>query len=204
MKKRLLLVGLMVFMLFTMISCTSGNQQGENDNSGNKPSTEHTTDQNNDNQENKDNTNSNNNEEVDNKNASKVFGIFYGTDGDKPDLLILDSAYHGKKLQLNDESRVFFSDKVMNTLVEAKVVESNGEIQVESAKEIEKIQLKGKYIGFSDGNFAEFQVGEKGFVVEVPQDLVEKLKETKGNELLSITIKQNETKQANPILVDFK
>lgn len=138
------------------------------------------------------------------RNLSKVYGIFYGSEQDQADILLFDSVFNGDPIFLSDEARVFFSDKGMNTLVELDVEDRDGKIFVKEAKTVQKASLEVKYIGFSDNNYAEFQLGEKGIVVEVSEHLIDRLMKVSTHELLSIVIEQSETEQANPILVDFK
>lgn len=133
-----------------------------------------------------------------------VSGIYYSSSGETADILILDSSLGGRQILLGDEARVFFTDKTMNTLTELEVRDENGKLVAEKARPAEKISVKARYEGMSDGSSAEFQVGERGFVVQVAEELTEKLAAEKAGELMDITIEQNTVEQANPILVDFK
>lgn len=133
-----------------------------------------------------------------------VSGIYYSSSGETADILILDSSLGSREILLGDEARVFFTDKTMNTLTELEVRDENGKLFAEKAKPAEKIFVKARYEGMSDGSSAEFQVGERGFVVQVAEELTEKLAAENAGELMEITIEQNTVEQANPILVDFK
>lgn len=134
----------------------------------------------------------------------EVAAIFYSTDQEKADMLILDTSVHGNNVTLMDDARVFFTDKNMNSLVKLKVKVLKQSVEVYEAEDLESAKTWAKYIGFADNNFAEFEVLEKPFVVQIPPELNEELMEVNENELLEITIEQNETPQANTVLKDFK
>lgn len=136
--------------------------------------------------------------------ASSVNGIYYSASGEKADILILDETLEGREILLGDEVRVFFTDKPMNSLTELEIKEKEGSLFVEKARSVPKISFQAKYSGMSDSSSAEFQVGERGFVLLVAEELTEKLSQEKAGELMDITIEQNETEQANPVLIDFK
>ena len=53
-------------------------------------------------------------------------------------------------------------------------------------------------------NFAEFEIMNKAFVLQIPEALKTELEKVNTNELLEITIKTNEIPIANPVLESFK
>lgn len=138
------------------------------------------------------------------KELVEVAAIFYSTDQEKADMIILDTSVHGNNVILMDDARVFFTDKKMNSLVKLKVKVLEQSIEVYEAEDLQSAKTWAKYIGFADNNFAEFEVLEKPFVVQIPADLSEELMEVNANELLEITIEQNEAPEANTVLKDFK
>lgn len=138
------------------------------------------------------------------KELVEVPAIFYSTDKEIADMLVLDTSVHGNNITLMDDARVFFTDKKMNSLVMLKVEVLEQSMKVYEAEDIKSATAWAKYIGFADNNFAEFEMLEKPFVVQIPENLKEKLMEVNENELLQITIEQNETPEANTVLKDFK
>ncbi len=55
------------------------------------------------------------------KELVEVPAIFYSTDKEMAEMLILDTSVHGNNITLKDDARVFFTDKKMNSLVKLKV-----------------------------------------------------------------------------------
>lgn len=202
-KRKLWIIGLILMVMTIFWSCEKSISKDETTTGDDKVITESSEEKSSKDESNKVQEKEKENK-VDEKELTKSYGIFYSTEGENPDILILDAVLNDKKVILGDEARVFFSDKVMNTLVQLEIREQDQKIFIEKAELVEKASLKAKYNGFSDGNYAEFQIGKKGFVIEIPYEMVDKLKETKMHELLSLTIKPNEIKQGNPVLVDYK
>lgn len=140
----------------------------------------------------------------DEKELVEVPAIFYSTNQEKAEMLILDTSVHGNNIILMDDARVFFTDKKMNSLVKLKVKVLEQSMEVYEAEDLQSAKTWAKYIGFADNNFAEFEVLEKPFVIQIPSDLSEDLMEVNENELLEITIEQNEVPEANTVLKSFK
>ena len=138
------------------------------------------------------------------KDLKQVNAIFYSMDADKADMIILDSNLDSKEITLKDEARVFLTDKEVNTVVSLQIKESSNGIEVYNAKDADKATAKAKYIGFADNNFAEFEIMNKAFVLQIPEALKTELEKVNTNELLEITIKTNEIPIANPVLESFK
>lgn len=135
---------------------------------------------------------------------SQMPGIFYSAQEEHPDILIFDFSSYEKPMVLGDEARVFFSGKPMNTLVELHLKEKNERLEIQSVKAVETLQVQAQYVGLSDNNHAVFQFGEKGFVVQVSSEMNDVLSRLKENERYTLTIRQNEIEQANPVLTDLK
>lgn len=159
-------------------------------------------------QENPDNQANPEDEPAVDKDLKQVNAIFYSMDADKADMIILDSNLDSnldsKEITLKDEARVFLTDKEVNTVVSLQIKESSKGIEVYNAKDADKATAKAKYIGFADNNFAEFEIMNKAFVLQIPEALKTELEKVNTNELLEITIKTNEIPIANPVLESFK
>ena len=159
-------------------------------------------------QENPDNQAKPEDEPAVDKDLKQVNAIFYSMDADKADMIILDSNLDSnldsKEITLKDEARVFLTDKEVNTVVSLQIKESSKGIEVYNAKDADKATAKAKYIGFADNNFAEFEIMNKAFVLQIPEALKTELEKVNTNELLEITIKTNEISIANPVLESFK
>ena len=159
-------------------------------------------------QENPDNQAKPEDEPAVDKDLKQVNAIFYSMDADKADMIILDSNLDSnldsKEITLKDEARVFLTDKEVNTVVSLQIKESSKGIEVYNAKDADKATAKAKYIGFADNNFAEFEIMNKAFVLQIPEALKTELEKVNTNELLEITIKTNEIPIANPVLESFK
>ena len=152
-----------------------------------------------------DDVNEGEDEEEDIRDGKKeIYGIFYGYDEDKADILILDPSIHGNNPILLDDARVFFSDKEMNSLVKLWVEVKEQRIDVYDAEMADEATTVAKYIGFADSNFAEFQILDNPFVVQVPSDLASSLENINTNELLEITIIPNEIEGGNTVLKNVK
>ncbi len=159
------------------------------------------------NEETSDNKNelSENEEKTDaDKELKEVSAIFYSMEEDKAEMIILDPEVHGNNIILTDEVRVFFSDKKVNTIVNLEIKVKNQSIEVYNAKNTDDAKTRAKYIGFADNNFAEFEMIDKPFMLQIPDELKTDLEKVNTNELLEITIEENEVAIANPILKSFK
>lgn len=134
----------------------------------------------------------------------EVYGLFFSYEEEMGNMIILDPTVHGNNIILMDEARVFFTDKEMNTLVKMWIDVKEQEIEVYDAELVEQATTVVKYIGFADSNFAEFQILENYFVVQIPRDLADEFEDINTNELLEITIIPNETEGGNTVLKSVK
>lgn len=199
MKKRLFVLLFISFILLIGSACShessDTNEPSKNESSQNENSLQ--------NDEKKENGN-----QPDEKNGvnalSQIPGIFYSAQEEHPDILIFDFALYEKPMILNDEARVFFSGKPMNTLVELQLEENNRQLEIVSAKSVDTLQVQAQYIGLSDNNHAIFQFGEKGFVVQISSEMNKKIAQLTTDEQYTVTIRQNEIEQANPVLTDLQ
>lgn len=201
MKKSILMIILVLSVILGNVSCQKDTPT-DNQTQENNPATQQ---ENEPTQNKKTNPEGKENKQEAQQNTFRqLHGIFYGTQEDKPDLLVFDFDLYEKPMLLDDEARVFFSEKPMNTLVDLKITEQDDHLLIVSADLIDTFDIRAKYDGLADNNHAVFQFGEKGFVVQVSPEMTEKLSKLNTNELYTVTIKQNEIEQANPVLLDLK